>query len=393
MTPTRRPEVPGLLTAADLERTVETIAEWQLPSGMVPWFPGGHADPWNHTEALMALMLTGHRAEAERGFDWLRPTSSGPTGPGTSTTSPTGVEQDKLDANCIAYVAAGVWFHWLTYRRPGLRSRTMWPMERDATDFVLGAAAAAGRDHLGASRRRHPVHLRPADRVVVDLPQPALLDRHRRGARPRAAELGALGRALARVIRTTPTPSPRSTAGRWTGTTRCCAGSSAARRPRAPRRTAATPSCWTGAGCAACRDRPWITAAETCECAIAHLSVGERGPGDRAVLLGAAAPHRRRPLLDRHRAARRGPLPRRRAVDLHRRRGDPRRRRPQRAPHRPCSPTTSCCRPCSTSRSSSPSSTERRGQMPGPTRARTRRDPTASTSANAPEPRARRYSS
>ena len=50
-------ELPGLLSATELSRTVDTIAEWQEPSGMIPWFPGGHADPWNHVEAAMALLV------------------------------------------------------------------------------------------------------------------------------------------------------------------------------------------------------------------------------------------------------------------------------------------------------------------------------------------------
>ena len=62
-------DIDELVTAEQLCATVDAVAEWQLPSGMVPWFPGGHADPWNHTEALMALMLGGHRSAAERGFE------------------------------------------------------------------------------------------------------------------------------------------------------------------------------------------------------------------------------------------------------------------------------------------------------------------------------------
>ena len=41
------PAVDGILTAAQVRETVDGIAEWQLPNGMIPWFPGGHADPWN----------------------------------------------------------------------------------------------------------------------------------------------------------------------------------------------------------------------------------------------------------------------------------------------------------------------------------------------------------
>ena len=65
------PEVPGILTADELRLTGEGVAEWQLPTGMVPWFPGGHADPWNHVEAAMAMDLVGLRAEAEAAYQWL----------------------------------------------------------------------------------------------------------------------------------------------------------------------------------------------------------------------------------------------------------------------------------------------------------------------------------
>ena len=47
------PSVEGILTADQVQATVDAIASWQLPNGMVPWFPGGHADPWNHVEAAM----------------------------------------------------------------------------------------------------------------------------------------------------------------------------------------------------------------------------------------------------------------------------------------------------------------------------------------------------
>ena len=115
--------------------TVDAVAEWQLDSGMVPWFPGGHADTWNHTESLMALMLGGRRTEAELGFDWLRSVQR-PDGSWHQYYLADRVEQDKLDANCCAYVAAGVWFHWLLYRDRGALE-TMWPMVHSAISFVL----------------------------------------------------------------------------------------------------------------------------------------------------------------------------------------------------------------------------------------------------------------
>ncbi|MCB1029887.1 MAG: hypothetical protein KDA95_01030, partial [Acidimicrobiales bacterium] len=63
------PSVDGVISSADVGATVDAIAEWQLPNGMIPWFPGGHADPWNHVEAAMALALGGRVSEAERAYD------------------------------------------------------------------------------------------------------------------------------------------------------------------------------------------------------------------------------------------------------------------------------------------------------------------------------------
>ena len=338
-------DIDGLVTADQLRATVDAVAEWQLPSGMVPWYPGGHADPWNHTEALMALMLGGHRGAAERGFDWLQSLQR-EDGAWHQYYLADGVEEDKLDANCVAYVAAGVWFHWLTYRDRGALE-AMWPMVRDATDFVLAlqqprgeiiwarhadatpftfalltgsssichslrCSIAIARElgherpnwELGASRLyrgdpRRPRRLRPEAPLGDGLVLPgAVRDRHRRG-RPRAP------RAPARRVH-------HSTAG-------------------------ASAACRTDRGSP--RPRPASARSPTSRSATTRRR-------SRAVLVGAAPAHRGRPLLDRHRAPRGGQLPRWRAVDLHRRSGDPRRRRAGRevGDVEPVHATTTPCR-------------------------------------------------
>ena len=58
------PDVPGVVTAAELLETVDAIASVQLPDGNIPWFPGGHTDPWNMVEAAMALDLGGRHEES-----------------------------------------------------------------------------------------------------------------------------------------------------------------------------------------------------------------------------------------------------------------------------------------------------------------------------------------
>ena len=51
-----QPAVDGVVTAADIRATGETIAELQLPSGQIPWFPGGHCDPFDHRPTPFATL-------------------------------------------------------------------------------------------------------------------------------------------------------------------------------------------------------------------------------------------------------------------------------------------------------------------------------------------------
>ena len=69
------------------------------PTGMIPWFPGGHADPWNHVEAAMALALGGRRTEAERAYDWLVDAAAR-AARGTSTTWPTASSRTSSTPTC-----------------------------------------------------------------------------------------------------------------------------------------------------------------------------------------------------------------------------------------------------------------------------------------------------
>ena len=129
------PDLPGLLTAEQARATADHIADWQLPSGMIPWFPGGHADPWNHVEAAMALAIGEQRVAAEAAYQWLVDIQR-PDGSWHQYYLEHEVEQDKLDANVIAYIASGVWHHFLLYRDQGFLE-SMWPVVDRAIEFVL----------------------------------------------------------------------------------------------------------------------------------------------------------------------------------------------------------------------------------------------------------------
>ena len=117
------------------ERTVAAIAAVQHDDGCIPWFPGGHADPWDLNEAAMALDAGGRHDAARAAYSWLarlqRPDGAWAAAyRGGSAIDPT------LDANFCAYVAVGIWHHYLfTGERDWLQR--MWCVVERAIDFAI----------------------------------------------------------------------------------------------------------------------------------------------------------------------------------------------------------------------------------------------------------------
>ena len=64
--------VPGLLSDEEIaaQRRPPRVAA-AARAGQIPWFDGGHCDPWNHVEAAMALTVTGYLEEARAAYRWL----------------------------------------------------------------------------------------------------------------------------------------------------------------------------------------------------------------------------------------------------------------------------------------------------------------------------------
>jgi hypothetical protein len=130
------------LQPAEIDATVEWIASVQLPNGMIPWFRGGHADPWNHVEAAMAMLLGERRVEAERAFAWLAANQL-PDGAWCQYYLAEGIEEPRRDPNVCAYVATGVWWHHLVTGDTGLLEE-LWPVVDRAIEFVLGLQQPGG---------------------------------------------------------------------------------------------------------------------------------------------------------------------------------------------------------------------------------------------------------
>ena len=157
---------------------------------MIPWFPGGHCDPWNHVEAAMALTVVGH---GRRGRPRLPVAGRHPAprrqlvqllpddrGRRTPVSTPT----------CVPTWPPGAWHRYVsTGDLDGLEK--LWPAVEAGVDFVLRWQRPDGSIRWSLDPAGRPRGVRAPHRLVLDLPQPPLRDRLRRATRPRASRLGA----------------------------------------------------------------------------------------------------------------------------------------------------------------------------------------------------------
>jgi hypothetical protein len=129
------PAVAGLLGADQVLATARSIAAAQEPGGAIPWFAGGHTDPWDHVECAMALSATGPTESAVRAYDYLRRTQR-PDGSWPAKVRGGVVEDAGSESNQCAYVAVGVWHHLLVTGDERF-ARQMWSTVRAAIDLVV----------------------------------------------------------------------------------------------------------------------------------------------------------------------------------------------------------------------------------------------------------------
>jgi hypothetical protein len=254
--------------------TADWIESVQLPSGMIAWFPGGHADPWNHTEAAMALALAGRTRPAEKAYDWLRSTQL-EDGSWCRYYLAEGVEDPRRDPNVGAYVAAGVWWHYLLTSDTGFL-REMWPMVDAAMGFVLRLQAPGGEIIWSMD---------PDGRVgrYALLTSTSSIHHSLRCAVAAAENLGferpewelAADRTAEAIVHHPEAFAPKE---RWAMDwyypvlSGALAGEAGARRLQERWDEFVLP----GVGVRCVADQPWVTAAETAECAMALDAVGLR---------------------------------------------------------------------------------------------------------------------
>ncbi|GHE87251.1 prenyltransferase [Streptomyces longispororuber] len=138
--------LPGVLTADQAAATVRGILAAQRPDGAIPWFRGHHLDPWDHTEAAMALDAAGEHAAAARAYEWLarHQNADGSWYAAYADGDPDAVTDRGRETNFCAYVAVGVWHHYLTTGDEVFLDR-MWPVVLAAVEFVLALQRPGGQ--------------------------------------------------------------------------------------------------------------------------------------------------------------------------------------------------------------------------------------------------------
>ncbi|MCW2591069.1 MAG: hypothetical protein JWQ86_3496 [Mycobacterium sp.] len=266
------PGVPGVLTPAQCRQTAEAIAADQESSGALPWFTGGHTDPWDHVENAMALTVGGLWEQARAGFDWCRATQRA-DGSWPIQFRNGVVEDANSDSNFCAYVATGVWHHVLITQDRGF-AETMWPVVSRAIDFVLTMQLSGGEISwarsdsgiiqeallTGCASIYHSIRCALALANYVDEPQPEW-----------EVAVGQLGHAIAEHPESFLTKDTHAMEWYYPVLGGALRGEAAKARIDARWDDFVVP----GLGIRCVDHRPWVTGAETCELVMALDAMGD----------------------------------------------------------------------------------------------------------------------
>jgi len=272
------PAVPGVLTPDQCHLTALSITAAQEPSGAIPWFEGGHTDPWDHVESAMALTAAGLLEPARAAFDWSRHTQRH-DGSWPIQFRAGAIEDANSDSNFCAYIATGVWHYTLVTGDESF-AEAMWPVVQKAIDFVVALQVGYGEicwarsesgpvmEALltGCASVYHSIRCALALAAVVGEAQPEW-----------ELAVGRLGHALVAH------PEAFTEKDRYSMDWYYPILGSALRGPAAAERISQR---WDDfvvgdLGIRCVDDRPWVTGAETCELVLALDAIGHRSAAHR----------------------------------------------------------------------------------------------------------------
>ncbi|MFC0082401.1 prenyltransferase/squalene oxidase repeat-containing protein [Aciditerrimonas ferrireducens] len=273
----------------DARASARSIAVCQRPDGMIPWFEGGHADPWNHVEAAMALDVAGLAEEAWAAYQWLVRRQLPEGGWFNYYAADGSVEDPRIDTNTCAYLATGAWHRYLLHGELA-ELGALWPAVDRAVELVLRCQRPDGtiRWSIDPDGRPGRYALLTGSSSVLSSLRCAVACAEALGEERPAWELAA-GRLAHAIAHRPGAFEPKDEfAMDWYYPVL----SGALEAPRAQARLAGG---WRrfvieGRGVRCVANQPWVTAAETAECAIALAALGQRARAES--LLSWTASHR-----------------------------------------------------------------------------------------------------
>ncbi|MCX2967827.1 prenyltransferase [Streptomyces sp. TRM70308] len=290
---TERLVLPGVLTAEEAAVTVAGILAQQRPDGAIPWFRGHHLDPWDHVEAAMALDTAGEHARAEAAYRWLAEHQL-PDGSWYAAYADGAADAPTdrgRESNFCAYVAVGVWHHYLATGDDTFLDR-MWPVVSAAVAFVLalqqpGGQVAWKREADGTVRTE--ALLTGCSSVYQAVRCALAIAEHREEPQPDwELAAGRLGHAIAHHPERFADKSRYSMDWYYPVLTGAVTGPAAKERIEAGWDRFVVP----GLGVRCVVPNPWVTGGESAELALALWAMGE---SDRAVEILRSITHLRAP--------------------------------------------------------------------------------------------------
>lgn len=273
--------MPEVLSAAQARATLARIVATQEESGCIPWYPGGHSDPWDHVEAAMGLDAAGEHASARRAYLWLRAVQRR-DGAWHAGYREGRIVDETFDANYVAYAAAGLWHHFLATGDDRFLAGC-WAMVEAAIDWALELQVPEGeilwaRD--GAGRTWPGALLTSCSCIALSLHCAVRIAERTGNERPDwELSLDALVRALRAGDERF--EDKRKFAMDWYYPVLAGAFEGLEADARLASRWEELVVAGRGARCVA--DRPWVTTGETAELALALARAGR--PDDAATML------------------------------------------------------------------------------------------------------------
>ena len=275
----------GMYPHEYLRPTVEFILACQEASGAIPWFRGGRLDPWDHVEAAMGLSIGGETAAAVRAYRWLQREQLDDGSWWAAYRDGEVENRERRETNFVAYIATGVWHHYLISGDKNFL-RSMWRTVERAIEFVIRLQTAHGDIHWAVDASGAPMAdaLRTGCSSIYKSLECALNIATTLGCeRPAWAQSR---QRLGEVLRRKPERFDRT----WESKARysmdwfypVLSGALSGQVAQTRLQEGWREFVKEGMGVRCTSDQPWVTVAESCELTMALLAAGDRA---RAVAL------------------------------------------------------------------------------------------------------------